>query len=74
MKVAEVRPGGPVTVKVQSRSVGRARYAALRTVRTNRAGYFSFQTVVKSKTAFRFYYDSDGYGVVTSSVRTVKPR
>ena len=70
----QVRPGGPVTVKVQSRSVGRARYAALRTVRTNRAGYFSFQTAVKSKTAFRFYYDSDGYGVVTSSVRTVKPR
>ena len=59
---------------VQSRTIGRARYAALRKLRTSRAGYFSFEAVVRARTAFRFYYDRDGYGVVTSSVRTVKPR
>ena len=70
----QVRPGGPTRVTVQSRTVGRASFAALRTVKTNPAGYFSFKAAVKSRTAFRFYYDSDGYGVVTSSVRTAKPR
>lgn len=70
----QVRSGGPVEVTVQSRTIGRARYAALRKLRTSRAGYFSFEAVVRARTAFRFYYDRDGYGVVTSSVRTVKPR
>jgi len=70
----QVRPGGQTTVTVQSRALGGARFAALRRVTTNQAGYFSFKTTVRSRTAFRFYYDSDGYGVVTSSVRTVTPR
>ena len=70
----QVRPGEQTKVTVQSRTVGRAHFAALRSIKTNQAGFFSFSAVVKSKTAFRFYYDSDGYGVVTSSVRTVKPR
>ena len=70
----QVRPGEQTKVTVQSRTVGRAQFAALRSIKTNQAGFFSFSAVVKSKTAFRFYYDSDGYGVVTSSVRTVKPR
>jgi len=68
----QVRPGGETTVSVQSRTAGFARYAALRTVKTNRLGYFSFKTVVRAKTAFRFYYASNS--VVTSSVRTVTPR
>jgi hypothetical protein len=67
----QVRPGSQTEVKVQSRPVGLARYSALRSVTTNRFGYFSFKVAVKVKTAFRFYYGSDA--VVTSSVRTVKP-
>jgi hypothetical protein len=58
-------------VKVQARAVGLARYLALRTVNTNRYGYFSFKALVKVKRAFRFYYGTDA--IVTSSVRTVEP-
>lgn len=68
----QVRPGNETTVNVQSRTAGLARYAALRSITTNRFGYFSFKTAVRAKTAFRFYYGSDS--VITSSVRTVKPR
>lgn len=68
----QVRPGMQTRVTIQSRTVGRARFAALRTVTTNQAGYFSFKVAVKTKTAFRFYYGIDA--VATSSVRTVRPR
>jgi hypothetical protein len=68
----QVRPGSQTEVKVQSRAAGLARYSALRTITTNRFGYFSFKVAVKVKTAFRFYYGSDA--VVTSSVRTVEPK
>ena len=67
----QVRPGSQTEVTVQTRTVGLARYSALRTVNTNRYGYFSFKVPVKVKTAFRFYYGTDA--LVTSSVRTVKP-
>ena len=70
----QVRRGAQTEVTVQSRTVGHAKFAALRTVKTNEAGYFSFKQLINGRTAFRFYYDSEGYGVVTSSVRTVKPR
>lgn len=68
----QVRPGSATEVTVQSRSVGLARFSALRTVTTSRLGYFSFKTTVRAKTAFRFYYGTDS--VLTSSVRTVTPR
>jgi len=67
----QVRPGAQTAVTVQSRTTSLARYAVLRTVTTNRAGYFSFKVAVRAKTAFRFYYGTDS--VITSSVRTVKP-
>jgi len=67
----QVRPGSQTEVTVQSRPASLARYSALRTVITNRLGYFSLKVPVRVKTAFRFYYGTSS--VVTSSVRTVKP-
>ncbi|CAB5034645.1 unannotated protein [freshwater metagenome] len=68
----QVRPGGQTAVTVQSRTAGFARYAAIRTVMTNRSGFFVLTVPVRAKTAFRFYYGTDA--VKTSSVRTVTPR
>ena len=67
----QVRPGAETVVTVQSRTASFARYAALRTLTTNRSGYFSFKVAVHAETTFRFYYGSDS--VVTSAVRTVQP-
>lgn len=70
----QVRPGpGRTAVTVQRRRGGGS-YTTLRRVTTDARGYFSFRTIVRSKTSFRFRYVGEDGRQVTSSTMTVAPR
>jgi hypothetical protein len=68
----QIRPNPGASARVQRKS-GR-RYTTIRTVKTNRLGFFSFKRTVRSKTSFRFQYTGTDGRTKTSATMTVAPK
>ncbi len=74
----QVRPGGRTFVTVQRRTRGATRFTAVRRLATDARGFFTFHTVLRAPTSYRFRYQMSGgqpaARIVTSATMSVTPR